>query len=129
MIADRETNVRCGLAALAVLTRELGDTPCPPAQAHRLRRLVETARDHVVELLGEDDVVPVSLSDAPAKAPFSKTDDRLHFDVTAAWRAAAALRAANSPEDAEMHRSDLRRIMNSAGNARVRRLCADALSI
>ncbi|MEZ0218662.1 MAG: hypothetical protein ACAH22_00050 [Tardiphaga sp.] len=124
MLADVETNSRCAVAALNVLRRELDRAECAPADRDRLHRLARMAWEHVAELLGDEPALSTPAMPSPHS---SDGGGNLHQEVAAAWKHATALRRSKSPGETGFHRAQLLSIASSTSNARMRRMCREAL--
>ena len=124
MLADVETNSRCAVAALKVLRRELDRAECAPADRERLHRLAHMAWEHIAELLGDEPAAGMPATPSP---PARGDGGNLHLEVAAAWGHATALRRSTSLEDIGRHRARLLSIADRTPNARVQRLCREAL--
>lgn len=128
---DTETAGRCLLAAFGIIDRELSGLDIEPGRGRRLGAAIAMAREHVAEILDDDDTGFGSADGRRAgprpATPAGGARRSLAEDAAAAWAAAAALRQAATAEAAAAACAELRRIATGTEHDRVRRLCDAAL--
>jgi hypothetical protein len=131
MLIDIETSSRCALAALDVLSRELGHLPLPNDQARRVDVLLGMARQHVTELVTTaptgSTAPPTSGSAPPVDNNDASSASDLSSEANIAWIASAALRQSTSAAEVQKCCQELSALAARTRHPRVRQLCHQAL--